>query len=117
MLNNIFIQQLKEKLIELDPYRIILFGSHAYGTPHKDSDIDILFVTKDEYIPQNFKERQNLYITTAEHILDILQQVPVDLIVYTLPMYRLFVNSDSSFSKEVLSKGVTLYESEHAAMA
>lgn len=24
------------------PDRIILFGSHAYGTPHVDSDVDIL---------------------------------------------------------------------------
>src|SRR5437016_11582205 len=27
-----------------DPDRIILFGSHAYGTPHADSDVDILVV-------------------------------------------------------------------------
>src|SRR5436190_14282875 len=26
------------------PERIILFGSHAYGTPHADSDVDILVV-------------------------------------------------------------------------
>ena len=26
------------------PEKIILFGSHAYGTPHPDSDVDILVV-------------------------------------------------------------------------
>src|SRR6202158_6570341 len=26
------------------PDKIILFGSHAYGTPHEDSDVDILVV-------------------------------------------------------------------------
>src|SRR5947208_15006022 len=26
------------------PEKIILFGSHAYGTPHADSDVDILVV-------------------------------------------------------------------------
>src|SRR5579872_5677380 len=26
------------------PDKIILFGSHAYGTPHADSDVDILVV-------------------------------------------------------------------------
>jgi predicted nucleotidyltransferase len=26
------------------PEQIILFGSHAYGTPHDDSDVDILVV-------------------------------------------------------------------------
>ena len=26
------------------PEKIILFGSYAYGTPHEDSDVDILVV-------------------------------------------------------------------------
>src|SRR5262245_36384273 len=26
------------------PEKIVLFGSHAYGTPHADSDVDILVV-------------------------------------------------------------------------
>jgi predicted nucleotidyltransferase len=26
------------------PDRIILFGSHAYGQPHRDSDVDVLVV-------------------------------------------------------------------------
>src|SRR5712692_8385820 len=26
------------------PDKIILFGSHAYGTPHADSDVDILVI-------------------------------------------------------------------------
>jgi uncharacterized protein len=117
MYNNTYIQQLKEKLSELDIHKVILFGSHAYGTPHIDSDIDLLVVTNDEFMPQTFKERQNLYLTVGNHIIEILKQVPVDLLVYTLPMYRLFVESDSSFSREILSKGKVLYENENARMA
>ena len=117
MYNNTYIQQLKEKLSEMNPHKVILFGSHAYGTPHRDSDIDLLVITNDEFMPQTFKEREELYIKVAEHILDILEQVPVDLLVYTLPMYRQFVESGNSFSREILSKGEILYESEHARMA
>lgn len=29
---------------EFSPDKIILFGSYAYGTPHEDSDVDILVV-------------------------------------------------------------------------
>jgi predicted nucleotidyltransferase len=29
---------------EFHPDKIILFGSHAYGTPHEDSDMDLLVV-------------------------------------------------------------------------
>jgi predicted nucleotidyltransferase len=115
--NNIYIQQLKENLRELNPYLVFLFGSYAYDTPHKDSDIDLLVVTNDEFIPQTFKEKTNLYIAVSEHILNISKQVPVDLIVYTLPMYEQFLKTGSSFSKEILSKGIVIYESKHSAMA
>ena len=30
------------RLMPLQPEKIILFGSYAYGEPHKDSDIDLL---------------------------------------------------------------------------
>ena len=33
------------------PEAIILFGSHAYGTPHEDSDIDLLIIKQTEKRP------------------------------------------------------------------
>lgn len=36
-----FAQQVAERC---QPEKIILFGSHAYGEPHADSDVDILVV-------------------------------------------------------------------------
>src|SRR6266571_2977746 len=36
-----FARQVAERF---DPEKIILFGSYAYGTPHADSDVDILIV-------------------------------------------------------------------------
>ncbi len=36
-----FARQVAERF---KPDKIILFGSHAYGTPHADSDVDILVV-------------------------------------------------------------------------
>lgn len=73
--------------MELNPYRVILFGSYAYGNPHVDSDSDLLVVTNDQFIPATFKEKTDLYISVSNHILSISKQVPIDLIVYTLPMY------------------------------
>ena len=66
--DNIYIQQLKDILRELNPYMMLLFGSYTYGTPHIDSDIDLLVVTNDEFEPQTFKGKTNLYITISEHI-------------------------------------------------
>ena len=31
-------------VIEFDPEQIILFGSHAWGTPTEDSDVDLLVI-------------------------------------------------------------------------
>jgi len=53
----------KKKIIEISniiakgikPYKIILFGSYAYGTPNKDSDIDICVIKKN--INQKLKKR------------------------------------------------------------
>ena len=36
-----FARQVAERF---QPEMIILFGSHAYGTPHADSDVDILVI-------------------------------------------------------------------------
>jgi predicted nucleotidyltransferase len=39
-------REIVEKLKPLDPDKIILFGSYAYGKPTEDSDVD-LFLVKD----------------------------------------------------------------------
>jgi uncharacterized protein len=46
MLSNDIKYKIIEALKSLNPEKIILFGSYAYGDPKKDSDID-LFVVKD----------------------------------------------------------------------
>jgi len=43
------LEKLKELIINAIPVeQIYLFGSYAYGTPHKDSDIDLYVVLKDD---------------------------------------------------------------------
>jgi predicted nucleotidyltransferase len=42
------LDKLKELIIKAIPVeQIYLFGSYAYGTPHKDSDLDLYVVLKD----------------------------------------------------------------------
>ena len=42
------IEELKPLIVErlkpLNPDKIILFGSYAYGTPNEDSDIDLFLI-------------------------------------------------------------------------
>jgi Nucleotidyltransferase domain. len=35
-----------EKLLPLNPTKIILFGSYAYGMPNEESDLDICVIEK-----------------------------------------------------------------------
>ena len=48
------LDKLKEIIINAMPVeQIYLFGSYAYGTPRKDSDLDLYVVLKDEVTMRN----------------------------------------------------------------
>jgi len=106
------IENIQKDIIEaLEPLqlnRVILFGSHAYGTPHKNSDIDLYVVTNDEFIPQNYKEKRALVWKVSKAILDIRKKYAIDLLVHTKKMHRKFIELQSSFSKEILEQGRVL---------
>ena len=55
------IEMLKAQIVELlkplEPEKVILFGSYAWGLPTEDSDLDVYVVTNDNFIPQNFREK------------------------------------------------------------
>ncbi len=112
-----YIDEITEKLKTINPYLIILFGSHAYGTPHEDSDIDILVVTNDDFMPTTFSERLKYRISISKIIYEIEEQVPVDLLVYSKPMFNKFIELKSSFSKEILTNGKKLYEGNNTKLA
>jgi uncharacterized protein len=114
---NIYIQQINDSLQTMKPYLVLLFGSYAYGTPHPDSDIDLLVVTNDDYIPKNFQEKNEIYLQVSRKIRHINQQVAIDLLVYTIPMYQKFIEQNSSFAREITQKGKILYEGYNQTMA
>ena len=115
--DNAYIQQIKECLSELDVDLVLLFGSYAHGTPNQDSDLDIFVVLNDHSMPVTFKEKQELYLKVSSYTRPIARQIPIDLMVFTIPMFNQFKRSNSSFSNELLSKGIILYERDHKTMA
>ena len=106
------IEELKPLIIErlkpLNPNKIILFGSYAYGKPNENSDIDLYVVTNDDFIPQSYEENMNIYLKFASAMQDILQNYPTDLITHTKAMHKKFVELNSSLAKEILQKGVKI---------
>ena len=106
-----------EILKSIKPYKIILFGSQAYGEEREDSDIDLLVVTNDNVMPKNFNESMQYYFKVADTLDEIRENVPMDLIVHTIPMFKRFLELDSMFSREVLRNGKILYERDYERMA
>jgi predicted nucleotidyltransferase len=82
------------------PERIILFGSHAYGTPHADSDVDILVVMPcRNQLDQAFK---------IELACD--PPFPLSLIVRTPANLKWRLEEGELFHTEIVTRGKVLYE-------
>jgi predicted nucleotidyltransferase len=82
------------------PDKIILFGSHAYGTPNADSDVDILVVMP--AYNQRSKAHKIRMVVPAPF--------PMDLIVRTPDTLKWRLEEGDSFLREITSKGKVLYE-------
>jgi predicted nucleotidyltransferase len=108
------IPEIVARLMPIDPARIILFGSRASGAAGEDSDLDLIVVTSSDAMPATHQEKEDAYLEVARLLRDIRREVPVDLIVHTRPMHAKFVELDSLFAREVLQKGIVVYESHHA---
>ena len=94
-----FARQVAERF---GPEKIILFGSYAYGTPHADSDVDILVVMPARnQLDQAFKIR-----------LEIPAPFPMDLIVRTPTNMKWRLEDGESFLTEIVTKGKVLYEKD-----
>ena len=88
------------------PDKIILFGSYAYGTPHADSDVDILVV-----MPARNQLDQVDRIRAA-----VSAPFPLDLIVRTRYSMRWRLAERESFLTEIMSRGKVLYEKNNRQM-
>jgi predicted nucleotidyltransferase len=88
------------------PDKIILFGSHAYGTPHADSDVDIVVI-----MPTRNQLDQAVKIELACD-----PPFPLDIIVRTPHNVQWRLAEGESFLSEITTKGKVLYEKNHARM-
>ena len=90
------------------PFQVILFGSHAYGTPHEDSDIDLIVILDKEGISDSYrsliKNRQEI----SARLRCLKKKYPIDLIVYTKEEWHELKSCGSSFIREIEEKGVFL---------
>jgi len=96
------------RLAPLEPEKVILFGSYAAGSSTAESDIDLYIVTKDNYIPQNFKENSEIKLKVSQSLFDFRMKYPVDIIVHTIPMHLKFIEENSSLARDIQQKGIRI---------
>jgi len=105
MISHSQIQAFSQQIVEqFDPEQIILFGSYAYGQPNQDSDVDLLVVLPFEGLPvyKAIEIRRKLKPTFS-----------LDLITRTSKQIQQRLDMGDFFIKDILQKGLILYETNH----
>ena len=101
-------KEILECLLPLNPEKVILFGSYAWGEPSADSDVDLYVVTRDTTTPTTYHERSELYLRYAKAMDALNGTIPLDMVVHTRPMHQKFLEIDSMFSRKILQSGIPL---------
>jgi predicted nucleotidyltransferase len=86
---------------EFNPQKIVLFGSHAWGNPAPDSDVDLLVI-----LP--FEGKGWKMATTIRGKVNVT--FPLDLIVRTESQLADRLQRHDSFFAEIVEKGKVLHE-------
>jgi predicted nucleotidyltransferase len=99
---SVLTEVVRRLVAEFDPDQIILFGSHAWGEPSEDSDVDILVIVPDSDLRPTLRARR------ASRSLRGLK-VPADVIVRTRGEMERFARVPASLEAEVLERGRVIY--------
>ena len=100
--------EIKKKIVEalmpIDPEKIILFGSYAYGSPTEDSDLDSCVIERD--FDNKWKE--------IDKIRKLLSEInlPKDILLERLDFYEAHISEEwiNTAWYEANKYGQTLYE-------
>lgn len=89
---------------EFKPRRIILFGSHAYGKPTRDSDVDLMVV---------MPYKGSALRVAGEIRSRVDAPFPLDLLVRSSKEIRQRYRLEDWFIREVVDRGRVVYEAAH----
>jgi predicted nucleotidyltransferase len=100
--NETVLEGIRRIATALNPEKIYLFGSHAWGIPTPDSDIDLFVIVKESELPSYRRSRE------AYRSLRGLRE-PFEVIVRTKAEVEKSRTVASSLVKKVLEQGKLLY--------
>ncbi len=103
-LNKKILDEMVKNIVQaVDPQKIILFGSYAYGKPTQDSDVDLLVIVDDISTT-----RRDLRLKIRKALRKFL--ISKDIIVLTSDDLKNLSKEKNSFIITILEKGKVLYE-------
>ena len=101
--NEEILNDITRKIIrKFDPEKVILFGSHAWGVPARDSDVDLLIVMDSDQRPA--KRSAQISMECRPRF------VPMDIIVRTPDELKHRLEIKDPFIHRIMEKGKVLYE-------
>ena len=95
-------QEIVERLIPLNPEKIIIFGSYAYGNPTEDSDLDICVVEKEYENRWEDKKKIRNALKDIKMAKDILNPY--------LEEYNFYKNEINSVYFDIENRGEVLWQ-------
>ena len=96
--------KLSKKLKPLNPDKVILFGSYAYGTPNEDSDID-LFLVKDLEIDK----ARDYRLLARKELRDLIRKYDIGFDIIAANNEFLNSRDDYFYKVDILQNGKVLY--------
>lgn len=88
------------------PEKIILFGSYAYGSPHEESDVDLLVI-----MPASNEINQAIRVLRAME-----RPFALDLIVKTPRNIERGLRDGDWFIRDMIEKGKVVYEAPNSSV-
>jgi predicted nucleotidyltransferase len=103
------IDQMAQRIVrEVDPQRIVLFGSWARGEANDQSDVDFLVVEREPFGPNRSRRQEAVRIWQCLYEF----RVPKDILVYSLSEIDQWKGSRYHVVGRALKEGKVLYESD-----
>ena len=98
-----FLARIADRIVvRFNPEKIVLFGSHAWGTPRFDSDVDLLVVMERTQRPAQASAAIRRECRPRFLAMDVLVQTPAEL--------QARLEMRDPFFRRILERGRVLYE-------
>ena len=91
-----------------DVRQVLLFGSYATNTNNSDSDVDIVVITSQPGIKQDFSEIASERKRISSFLKPVRRKIPMDILVYTSDEWALLHEEPNDFIRKIDQESVRL---------